>query len=88
MRKTSHTRGTKNKPSALTTGSSRRSANRFNKLDRLQQQHGNRTVQKLLRHFGSSERVRAASEEELAKMAGPAAARRIREYYALHEGRV
>ncbi len=43
---------------------------------------GERTVQKLLRHFGSSERVRAASEEELAKMAGPAAARRIRDYYA------
>ncbi len=53
---------------------------------------GERTVQKLLRHFGSSERVRAASEEELAKMAGPAAAKRIREYYAAvsarGEGRV
>jgi excinuclease ABC subunit C len=50
---------------------------------------GERTVQKLLRHFGSSERVRAASEEELAKMAGPAAAKRIRDYYAgEREGRV
>jgi len=47
---------------------------------------GERTVQKLLRHFGSSERVRAASEEELTKMAGPAAARRIREFYVAEKG--
>jgi excinuclease ABC subunit C len=48
---------------------------------------GERTVQKLLRHFGSSERVRAATEEELAKMAGPATARRIREHYAEQDHR-
>jgi excinuclease ABC subunit C len=39
------------------------------------------TVRKLLKHFGSSERVRGASEEELAAVAGPAAARKVREWY-------
>jgi excinuclease ABC subunit C len=42
---------------------------------------GGRTVQKLLREFGSSERVRAASEEELAAVVGPAAARRVKAHY-------
>jgi excinuclease ABC subunit C len=39
---------------------------------------GEKTAVKLLRRFGSLERVREASEEELAGVAGPAAARRIR----------
>jgi excinuclease ABC subunit C len=42
---------------------------------------GERTMQKLLREFGSSERVRAASESELSKSVGPAAARRLRAFY-------
>jgi excinuclease ABC subunit C len=42
---------------------------------------GERTVQKLLKHFGSSELVRAASEEQLAEVAGRAAARRVKRYY-------
>ena len=42
---------------------------------------GARTMQKLLREFGSSERVRGASEEELAKIAGPAVARKLRAFY-------
>jgi excinuclease ABC subunit C len=42
---------------------------------------GERTMQKLLREFGSSERVRAASEAELSKSVGPAAARRLRAFY-------
>jgi excinuclease ABC subunit C len=42
---------------------------------------GERTMQKLLREFGSSERVRAASEAELSKRVGPAAARRLRAFY-------
>ena len=42
---------------------------------------GEKTVQKLLRHFGSSELVRGASEDELAKAVGRAAARRVKEYY-------
>jgi excinuclease UvrABC nuclease subunit len=36
-------------------------------------------VQKLLRQFGSLEQVRNASEQELAGVVGPAAARRIKE---------
>jgi excinuclease ABC subunit C len=42
---------------------------------------GAKTIAKLLREFGSLERVREASVEELAKVIGPAAARRLREYY-------
>jgi excinuclease ABC subunit C len=42
---------------------------------------GEITVRKLLKEFGSSELVRQASEEELAKRVGKAAARKIREHY-------
>jgi excinuclease ABC subunit C len=42
---------------------------------------GRKTVQKLLRELGSSERVRAASEEDLAKVVGKAAARKLRAFY-------
>jgi excinuclease ABC subunit C len=42
---------------------------------------GAKTIAKLLREFGSLERVREASAEELAKVIGPAAARRLRDYY-------
>jgi excinuclease ABC subunit C len=45
---------------------------------------GQRTVQKLLREFGSPELVRGASEEQLARVVGRAAARRVREFYAPH----
>jgi excinuclease ABC subunit C len=45
---------------------------------------GERTVQKLLREFGSPELVRNASEDDLARVAGRAAARRVREFYAPH----
>jgi excinuclease ABC subunit C len=43
---------------------------------------GERTVQKLLKSFGSLEMVRQASEDALAKVIGPAAARRVRESFA------
>jgi excinuclease ABC subunit C len=43
---------------------------------------GKRTVEKLLKEFGSAERVRGANEEELIKLVGPAAARKIREHFA------
>jgi excinuclease ABC subunit C len=43
---------------------------------------GERTVQKLLKDFGSSERVKAASEDELAAVVGRAAARRVKAHYA------
>ncbi len=42
---------------------------------------GQKTVQKLLKQFGSSELVRAASEDELAAVVGRAAARRVKEHY-------
>ena len=45
---------------------------------------GERTVQKLLREFGSPELVRSASEDDLARVVGRAAARRVREFYAPH----
>ena len=44
---------------------------------------GAKTIAKLLREFGSLERVREASAEELAKVIGPAAARRLRDYYSV-----
>ena len=42
---------------------------------------GEKTIARLLREFGSLERVREASLEELAKVVGPAAARKLREFY-------
>ncbi len=45
---------------------------------------GDKTVQKLLRHFGSSELVRSASQDQLAEVVGRAAARRVKEFYAPH----
>lgn len=42
---------------------------------------GKKTVEKLLRHFGSSERVRLATEDDVAAVAGRAAARRVRAFY-------
>jgi excinuclease ABC subunit C len=44
---------------------------------------GAKTIAKLLREFGSLERVREAPAEELAKVIGPAAARRLRDFYNL-----
>ena len=44
---------------------------------------GEKTRIKLLKHFGSSERVRDASEETLAAEVGKAAARRIKLFYAV-----
>ena len=42
---------------------------------------GEKTITRLLREFGSLERVREASTEELAKVIGTVAARRLREFY-------
>jgi excinuclease ABC subunit C len=42
---------------------------------------GKRTVQKLLKELGSSELVRAASEDQLAAVVGRAAARRVKAHY-------
>ncbi|MGH9612761.1 MAG: helix-hairpin-helix domain-containing protein, partial [Bryobacteraceae bacterium] len=46
---------------------------------------GARTVSKLLREFGSAERVRQASEKELIDAVGLAAARRLRTYFTEQE---
>jgi len=43
---------------------------------------GQKTIAKLLREFGSLERVREASSDDLAKIIGPVAARRVREFYS------
>ena len=43
---------------------------------------GPETMKKLLREFGSVTDVKEAAEEALAKSIGPAAARKIKEYYA------
>ena len=45
---------------------------------------GEKTVQKLLREFASPELVRGASEDDLARVAGRTAARRVKEFYAPH----
>lgn len=42
---------------------------------------GDRTLTKLLREFGSLERVREAREEELARVVGGAQAKRVREHF-------
>lgn len=42
---------------------------------------GGKTIAKLLREFGSAERVRAAAEEDLARVAGKAAAHRLRAHF-------
>ena len=38
-------------------------------------------MQKLLQEFGSLERVKAATDDELIKLIGPAAARKVRAFY-------
>jgi excinuclease ABC subunit C len=43
---------------------------------------GEKTVSKLLRHFGSLEMVRSAAEPELAKVVGAASARKLRSHLA------
>jgi excinuclease ABC subunit C len=66
---------------AVTFHRTRRNASRMrSELDQIAGV-GERTVNKLLRHFGSLERVRQASEEELKKIAGPVVARRLVESF-------
>ena len=63
---------------AVTFHRSRRNATRLTSELTQIEGIGDRTVQKLLREFGSAERVSAASEEDLAKVIGPAAAHRVK----------
>jgi excinuclease ABC subunit C len=63
---------------AVTFHRTRRNASRLrSELDQIAGV-GEKTVTKLLRHFGSVEQVRQAPEEELVRVAGPALARRLR----------
>ena len=43
---------------------------------------GEKTVTRLLKHFGSVENVKNATEAALREVAGAAAARRLKEYFA------
>ncbi|MGA2132190.1 MAG: excinuclease ABC subunit UvrC [Bryobacteraceae bacterium] len=66
---------------AVTFHRTRRNAQRLtSELDQIEGV-GERTVQKLLKHFGSSELVKAADEEQLTAVVGRAAARRVKRYY-------
>lgn len=47
---------------------------------------GPKTVQKVLKHFGSLERVRTATEADLIQIAGRAAARKLKEHFAAPMG--
>ncbi|MGI8741186.1 MAG: excinuclease ABC subunit UvrC [Bryobacteraceae bacterium] len=49
---------------------------------------GRKTLEKLLREFGSVERVREAGEGELANVVGPVGARKIREFFNSQELKV
>jgi excinuclease ABC subunit C len=67
---------------AVTFHRSRRNARQLtSELDSIEGV-GARTVQKLLKEFGSSELVRAATEDQLAAVVGRAAARKVKEHYA------
>jgi excinuclease ABC subunit C len=47
---------------------------------------GGKTIEKLLKHFGSVERVRGATEAELMTVAGRAAARRLKAFWSQTQG--
>jgi excinuclease ABC subunit C len=66
---------------AVTFHRTRRSAARLTSELEQVEGIGEKTIAKLLREFGSLERVREAAPDELAKVIGTAAARRLREFY-------
>ncbi len=66
---------------AVTFHRSRRSARQLTSELEAIEGVGKRTVQKLLKEFGSSELVRAATEDQLAAVVGRAAARRVKSHY-------
>ena len=70
---------------AVTFHRNRRSAARLTSELEQVEGIGAKTIARLLREFGSLERVREASPEDLAKVIGPAAARRLREFHASQE---
>jgi excinuclease ABC subunit C len=68
---------------AVTFHRTRRSAARLTSELEQVEGIGEKTIAKLLREFGSLERVRDASQRELAKVIGESAARRLKDYYNL-----
>jgi len=66
---------------AVTFHRSRRSARQLTSELEAIEGVGKRTVQKLLKEFGSSELVRSATEDQLAAVVGRAAARRVKSHY-------
>jgi excinuclease ABC subunit C len=68
---------------AVTFHRTRRSAARLTSELEQVEGIGDKTIAKLLREFGSLERVRQASQHELAKVIGQGAARRLKDYYNL-----
>ena len=72
---------------AVTFHRTRRSAARLTSELEQVEGIGDKTIAKLLREFGSLERVREASERELAKVIGQSAARRLKDYYNLQGAR-
>jgi excinuclease ABC subunit C len=62
---------------AVTFHRTRRNASRLRGELTQIQGIGDKTANKLLQRFGSLERVRGASEEELATVLGPAGARKV-----------
>ena len=71
---------------AVTFHKQRRSSSRLQSELGLIPGIGPKTVRKLLRAFGSAKRVREADEAALAAAAGPAVARKIRDFYAAAAG--
>jgi excinuclease ABC subunit C len=67
---------------AVTFHRTRRSAARLTSELEQVEGVGSKTIAKLLREFGSLERVRQATPDELTRVVGPVAARRLREFYA------
>jgi excinuclease ABC subunit C len=68
---------------AVTFHRNRRNTNRLKSELHEAKGIGPKTVEKLLRDFGSLERVRAATEAELAKAVGTAAAKRVKAYLGM-----
>jgi excinuclease ABC subunit C len=66
---------------AVTFHRTRRNASRLTSELRDIPGVGDRTLTKLLREFGSLERVKGAAEEELARVVGAAQAKRVREHF-------
>ncbi len=67
---------------AVTFHRSRRDSQRLTSELREVPGVGPKTVEKLLKHFGSLERVRAATESELMEIAGRVGARRLKQYWS------